>query len=618
MKTIREFAVKWDLSERTVNDLCRKGRIDGAVKQGRSWVIPDNAARPADGRKASSSGTDGRRRQLPIGISDFVRAQRDYYYVDKTLLIKEILDRKPFVSLFTRPRRFGKTLNMDMLRVFFEKTNADTSIYFSDKKIWKCGQEYRSHQGQYPVVFLTFKDVKYNSWNETFDRLRSLIQEEYGRHQVLLQSPALSDFEKTYFSEVLQGRANEVQLSYSLERLTSMLSKHYGKAPVVIIDEYDTPIQEGYSKDFYNEIVLFMRNLFSGAFKDNSNLSFGFLTGILRISQESLFSGLNNISVYSVLDSEFESHFGFTEEEVADLLEYYGASDRFPELKAWYDGYLFGSKEIYNPWSVLNYVSRGFIAQAYWANTGRNEILEDVLKTSGNDVSTKLQSLMNGDRVLARIDQNVVFSSLFNDSAYVYSLLFVAGYLKIISKTLQADGSFLCEVSIPNREILCVYRTEILSHLLSAGAVARTTADDIAEGLFLKDLALIQRSISKYLNEVASFYDAGSESFYHGLVLGLISMLGNQYQIRSNRESGDGRYDICLFPRQEGIPGIVIELKWGSGLSDQALEALASSALSQITEKRYFQELREGKSNGILCLGMAFSGKKVCIRSNEV
>lgn len=523
-------------------------------------------------------------KSLPIGISDYVRAQSEYYYVDKTLLIKEFLDRRPLVSLFTRPRRFGKTLNMDMLRVFFEISDEDTSRYFADKAIWNCGEEYRAYQGKYPVIFLTFKDVKFDTWEATIDKIRGLLQEEYGRHQELIDSDKLSQYEKIYFTKILDSSANEVELTSALERLSKMLAVHYGKAPIIIIDEYDTPIQEGYSKDFYDEIIGFMRNFFSGAFKDNKNLSYGFLTGILRIAQESIFSGLNNLSVNTVMDEEYDSFFGFTSDEVKKMLEYYGMSKKESELKDWYDGYLFGSEEIYNPWSVINYISKGCLPQAYWVNTGKNEILEDLLKVATDDITERLYALLHGERIIARIDQNVVYSSLTEEPANIYSLLLVAGYLKAPKKELQADGSYLCEVSIPNREIAAVYKSEILSHFLQVGVITRNTANKIAESLYANDYKKLQNAVAEYMDKSISFYDGGAEGFYHGLMLGLIALMDNQYKIKSNRESGDGRYDICLIPREEKYPGIIMELKWKEKLSEAALVSLAEEKTNKETK----------------------------------
>ena len=559
--------------------------------------------------------TKRRLRSLPIGFSDYIRTQSEYYYVDKTLLIKEILDRKPLVSVFTRPRRFGKTLNMDMLRVFFEISDEDTSVFFSDKEIWKCGSEYQEHQGKYPVIFLTLKDVKFDSWSETIDKIRDLLQTEYGRHQELLKSERIAKYEKEYFKRIIEGTATEVDLSSALEKLSRMLTEHYDKAPIIIIDEYDTPIQEGYSKDFYDEIIGFMRNFCSGAFKDNKYISYGFLTGILRIAQESIFSGLNNLTVNSVMDEAYDQYFGFTGMEVHKMLEYYGALEKEEELKEWYDGYLFGNEEIYNPWSVINYISKGCVPQAYWVNTGKNEILEDVLKTATDEITECLYTLLQGERVVARIDQNVVYWSLAEDPANIYSLLLVAGYLKTPKKELQGDGAYLCEVAIPNKEIAAVYKNEILSHLLQIGAITRIIANKIAESLYTSDWKRLQTAIAEYMNKSISFYDAGAEGFYHGLVLGLIALMDNQYKIRSNRESGDGRYDISLFPREKKYPGIIMELKWKNGLDEEELKSLAKDALLQIENKKYDFEMREEGIENILKLGIAFSGKRVSVRT---
>jgi len=403
-------------------------------------------------------------------------------------------------------------------------------------------------------------------------------------------------------------------LTSALEKLSQMLTEYYEKAPIIIIDEYDTPIQEGYSKDFYDEIIGFMRNFFSGAFKDNKNLSYGFLTGILRIAQESIFSGLNNLTVNSVMDQEYDKYFGFTNEEVHEMLRYYDFLDKETELKDWYDGYLFGNEEIYNPWSVINYIAKGCIPQAYWVNTGKNEVLEDVLKVATDDITERLYALLQGESVIARIDQNVIYRSLAEDPANIYSLLLVAGYLKTPRKELQADGSYLCEVSIPNKEIAAVYKSEILAHLLQIGAITRTTANRIAESLYANDLEKLQKAIAEYMDRSVSFYDAGAEGFYHGLVLGLIALMDNQYKIKSNRESGDGRYDISLIPREKKYPGIIMELKWKSNLDERSLEKLAKEALMQIDDKRYDAEMQQGGIKRILKLGIAFSGKRVKIQ----
>ena len=431
----------------------------------------------------------------------------------------------------------------------------------------------------------------------------------------MVNSEKLAVYEKEYFAKILNATANEVELSAALENLSKMLAAHYDKAPIIIIDEYDTPIQEGYAKDFYDEIIGFMRNFFSGAFKDNKNLSYGFLTGILRIAQESIFSGLNNLTVNSVMDKEYDRYFGFTHEEVTNMLSYYGVFEKESELKEWYDGYFFGDTEIYNPWSVINYISKGCIPQAYWVNTGKNEILEDVLKAATDDITEKLYSLLQNETVIARIDQNVIYRSLAEDPANIYSLLLVAGYLKASRKELQADGSYLCEVSIPNREIASVYKSEILSHLLQIGAVTRTTANKIAESLYANDYIKLEKAIAEYMDKAISFYDTGAEGFYHGLILGLIALMDTQYKIKSNRESGKGRYDICLIPREEKYPGILMELKWKKDFYNEKLTLLADEALKQIEDMGYDTEMKEDGIKIILKFGIAFSGKRVCVKT---
>ena len=395
-----------------------------------------------------------------------------------------------------------------------------------------------------------------------------------------------------------------------------MLYLHYGINPIIIIDEYDTPIQEGYSKNFYDEIIGFMRNFFSGAFKDNKYLSYGFLTGILRIAQESIFSGLNNLTVNSVLDKEYDGYFGFTYPEVHKIMTYYGCTDKESELKSWYDGYYFGEKEIYNPWSVINYIAKGCTPQAYWVNTGKNEILEGIMNIASEDINERLFSLIQGETVIAKIDQSTVYRFLTDDPSNIYSILLVAGYLKTTNKHLQDDGSYLCEVSIPNKEIAAVYKSEILTYLIGTGAIQKTTANMIAESLYSNDIGKLQKAVSNYMTKSVSFYDAGAEGFYHGLILGLIALMDNQYKINSNRESGDGRYDVSLFPKDGKHAGIIIELKWGKNLDEKALSKLADEALEQIQSKRYAHEMLEEGVKEIIRFGMAFSGKKVVVKTS--
>lgn len=387
---VREASEKWAVTGRRISMLCRENKIPGAIKEKGEWRIPLTAKKPADGRRRNVISGNRTKLPLPIGVSDFRELVRNYYYVDKTLLIRDFLDTIPKVSLFTRPRRFGKTLNMDMLRVFFEKTEEDTSIYFQDKKIWECGTKYTRHQGKYTVIFLTFKDVKFDSWEDTWKKMRTLLQMEFSRHGELETSERCSRFERDYYQKVVNGQAEVVELTQALSALSSMLHAHYGEAPILIIDEYVTPIQQGYMRDYYDSVILFMRNLFSGGLKDNPHLAYGFLTGILRVAKESIFSGMNNLKENSILEERYSRYFGFTKEEIHAMLAYYEQTGQYEEICAWYDGYVFGTTEIFNPWSVINYMDEGCYPRAFWQSTGSNDIIRDIVSQATPEIRENL------------------------------------------------------------------------------------------------------------------------------------------------------------------------------------------------------------------------------------
>lgn len=402
--TVKEAARLWNLTERRVVGLCREGKITGAKKQGRSWQIPATAKKPLDQRiKSGAYKKQAERLPLPIGISDYRLASSQYYYIDKTMMIKDFIDERPQVSLFTRPRRFGKTLNMDMLRTFFERSEEDTSIYFKDKKIWSCGERYREYQGKYPVIFITFKDIKFDSWEMSFEAIRNIFAKEAIRHSELRNSDKCDEIDKKAYERLLSGQANEIELSNALLDLSRMLHKYYDIAPIIIIDEYDIPIQQDYMKYYYDKIILFMRNLFSGGLKDNRHVSYGFLTGILRVAKESIFSGLNNLTIHSVLDNKYSSYFGFTCDEVKEMAEYYGVANKYDELCAWYDGYRFGKTEIFNPWSVINYFHNECEPRAFWQSTGSNDIISEIIAQADNEIYDRLTSLVNGKSFTTRI-----------------------------------------------------------------------------------------------------------------------------------------------------------------------------------------------------------------------
>lgn len=613
MMSTKEAASLWNISDRQVSKLCGEGKIKGAVKKGRTWAIPFGTEKPTDGRIKPASSLRQPNLPLPIGISDYRLASTEYYYVDKTMMIKDFLDERPMVSLFTRPRRFGKTLNMDMLRTFFEKTDEDTSVYFKNKNIWACGEKYRSHQGKYPVIFLSFKDIKCDTWEETFDAIKDLFSKEASRHGELKSADMFNEYEEAYIEKILSGTATPVELSVALANLSMMLHKYHGVAPIIIIDEYDTPIQQGHIKGFYDEIIGFMRNLFSGGLKDNKHLTYGFLTGILRVAKESIFSGLNNLAINSILDTKYSEYFGFTADEVKEIARYYHAEDKYDEICEWYDGYKFGNTEIFNPWSVINYFRNGCQPRAYWQSTGSNDIIGEILGGADETIYEKLNALLQGESFLTYIDTGVIYPQVKSNPSSVYSFLLVAGYLKVIKSEPSFSGDFMCEVALPNKEITFVYNKEILQKLNNI--VPQATAISIQEAIYSGDTAALQKNLGTLLMQSVSSYDTVGENFYHGLVLGLCATLDNRFYITSNRESGEGRYDICLCPKDGKLPGILIELKAAKDCPEDELKELSKKALAQIDSRKYETELTVKGVRNILKYGVAFSGKRVMITS---
>lgn len=591
----KSAAKKIGVSTRRIQQMCKQKEIVGAIKDGRNWLIPDNAILSP-------------KKPLPIGVSDFKSATTNYYYVDKTLLIRDFLNAIPMVSLFTRPRRFGKTLNMDMLRVFFEKTTEDTSIYFKDKYIWQCGDYYTKHQGQYPVIFLSFKDVKCSSWQETFQKISKLISLEFMRHNELENSSVLSSYEKEQYHRFASENINEVDCQMGLQLLSLLLHKHYDKECVIIIDEYDTSIQQGHLYDFYNEIVDFMRNFFSGGLKDNPHLAFGFLTGILRVAKESIFSGMNNLKTNSILDNNYSSYFGFTNEEVRDMLAYYDHEDKYQEICEWYDGYRFGNSEIFNPWSVINYISDECFPKAFWQSTGSNDIIGEIIKTATPEINENLYKLLCGNTVTTYVDTSVIYPEVQSNPYSIYSFLLVAGYLKVAEIYPQNDGNYICDVAIPNKEILYVYEKEVLN---------RTNQNNVSitihQAIFSKDTSKLQSLLEDLMLKSISTMDGASEAFYHGMMLGLCAVLGSQFKVRSNRESGLGRFDIELLPMVKGIPGFIFEFKHTKDINAD-LDSLANSALKQIEDMKYDTELNDFGVKDIVKIGIAFRQKSAVVK----
>lgn len=608
---VKEAAKLWNIGERQVSHLCKIGKVNGALKQGRSWMIPVDAEKPADQRIKTGAYIQSAKTvklPLPVGISDYRLASSSYYYIDKTMMIKDFIDERPMVSLFTRPRRFGKTLNMDMLRVFFEKTDSDTSVYFKDKKIWDCGEQYRAYQGKYPVIYVTFKDVKCESWESTYDLICQILRNEVQRHSELLSSNRISAYDKKYLESILSGSASEIDMAMTFMNLSRMLDAHYDKAPIIIIDEYDTPIQQGHTLGYYDKVISFMRNLFSGGLKDNKHLSFGFLTGILRVAKESIFSGLNNLVINSVLDNKYSAYFGFTPDEVREMARYYGVSEKYDEICEWYDGYRFGNSEIFNPWSVINYFNNECKPKAFWLSTGSNDIIGEIITQADQDIYDKLTSLVSGNTIVSYIDTSVTYPQIKQNPSAIYSFLLVAGYLNAVKAESSYGIDYMCELALPNKEITFVYSKEILQKL--DHIIPQSIAISVQEAIYSGDSKRIQALIHNLLLQSASSFDTVGENFYHGFMLGLCAMLSGSYTT-SNRESGEGRYDIQLLPRDAKLPGILIELKAEKNCSEDELKKLSETALQQINDRKYDTEMTSMGITAIHKYGVAFSGKSV-------
>lgn len=602
----KEVAKILGLSTRRVVGLCNTDIFEGAYKDGRDWKIPEEAVFTYMGIFKSDKGKKGIL-SCAVGNTSYMDVVKNSYYVDKTLLIRDLIDDQVPVILFTRPRRFGKTLALDMLKSFFEKTEDDNSIYFRDKKIWTCGEKYQKLQGIFPVISITFKDAKFADWESTFEAIKSVIRDEYMRHDELFTSPCLNPVEQDYLLRMQEDKLNEVEYTRSLLNLERMLEKHHQTKVVVLIDEYDTPIQQGHSRNFYNEIITFMRNFMSGGLKDNSSLAFGVLTGILRVSKENLFSGLNNPIVNSVLDEKYSQYFGFTEDEVRDMADYYGHMERLEELCDWYDGYRFGNTEIYNPWSVANYFYNNCQAKPYCTNTSDNEIIREIMASLTPDIAENLFSLMQGQSVQASLNMDVIYPRITDGTDTIFSFLLIAGYLKPVSNAVETEFGTFMELALPNKEIQRVYNTEILSWL--RGTVDGNIMAGLEKALYLNDGKKLEEYLRKYMVTCISCFDGAAEGFYHGMMLGLAAGMSSRYYIRSNRESGEGRFDLVLEPKIRSLPGIIMEFK--AEKSKDALTSSARDALRQIEEKHYDTDLLDRGILEIVKYGIAFSGKNV-------
>lgn len=616
----KELARLWGLTSRRVNQLCKENLIPGAYKEGKFWMIPSDVKKPGVLREKKNHTEEPKEvtgtLPCPVGITSYKEVSKECYYVDKTLLIKDIIDDHSKVYLFTRPRRFGKTLMMDMLRTFFEHSDSDTSIYFQNKNIWKEGEGYQKYQGKYPVILFSFKDAHQTNWEEMYKSLCFTIKEEFARHIELMSSESLTEYDRRYFENILMNGAEMTEYQFALGKLASMLAMHYKSKVVIIIDEYDTPIQQGYLYGYYDRVVGFMRNLFSAALKDNENLEFGILTGILRIAKESLFSGLNNLIVNTILDEKYSEYFGFTPQEVQDMASYYGRTNNVQEIRDWYDGYLFGNQEIYNPWSVINYFNNDCKPKAFWSRTSGNEIVGQMIQNANKQIYENLACLLQGKEIQAIIDTDIIYPEIDDNSETIYSFLLVCGYLRVTHVISEMNDTPICSLAIPNREIKSVFQKEILEQYnqLLTGTILRNFELALRTG----NAELFRYTLQNYLMQSASCFDTAQESFYHGVVFGMLAIMSEQYYISSNGESGMGRFDIQLEPKDQINCGYIIEFKAGKDIKKEQLEQLAEQAITQIRRKEYLTEMKYRGIKEIGLFGVGFSGKQVSVKYEKV
>jgi hypothetical protein len=554
--------------------------------------------------------------KLAIGISDFSEIIREnYYYADKSLFIKDVLDDTK-VILITRPRRFGKTLNLSMLKHFFAKEvmNQPTHELFKNLKISEAGDEYLKHQGRYPVIFISLKDIKERSIQEAEIRFRQVISELYIEHRYLLEGEHLAAGEKKIYEKIMNQEEPLSYLKDSLKKLTAYLYRYHGQKVIVLIDEYDTPIQEGYVHNYYDDIMNFFRGFLGASLKDNSYMFKAVITGILRVSKESLFSDLNNIKVYTLLSSRYSDYFGFTEGEVLALLQKACLQEKLSEIKDWYNGYQVANTILYNPWSIINCISEQGLLRPYWVNTAENSLIKKLFIHANANFKSQLEILLKSQAVEMLIDEQIVFGYMQNNEMAIWSLLLMAGYLKVISQE-YTDQGLLCTLSIPNREVRNLYRQVIEQWLADGHAI--NWYNRFLEYLLTGNIPEFKIYLEEVFLSVVSVHDVAKypEAFYHGLMLGFTASLDRKaYDIKSNRESGYGRYDLAIIPTDPQKLVILMEFK---AAEENNLQQTAEQALQQIDEKQYAAEFLTRGLNKVLKIGISFCGKKLCVVSSS-
>lgn len=554
-------------------------------------------------------------KKIPLGISDFKKLKDgDYLFVDKSLLIKDFWENDGETILVPRPRRFGKTLNMSMLKYFFEKSSTDNSYLFKNLNIEKH-KDIMKLQGSYPVIYLSFKDEKYSSFEYLREGLSNIFSKLFIEHEYCLNSTKLHEIDKEYFNSIINKKASIVELSSSLRQLCEYVHNYYDEKVIILIDEYDVPIQAAYVNNYYSETIEFMRNLLSGAFKDNIFLQKGMIAGILRVSKESIFSGLNNIKVESILSYDLSDKFGFTDSEIEKLVSDYNIESELENIKQWYNGYYFGDTTIYNPWSILNYLSSPKAGlKPYWVNSSSNDLVNILLAKGSGEIKKDLEILINGGSITKTIDENIVMGDIEKSNENLWSFLLFTGYLKSKEAYRKAESIFY-NLSIPNREVKSLYKSLIEKWFLDT--ITKTNYDIMINSLITGDIKTFGKLLKQFVLKSISYFDVGGyegEKVYHAFVLGMLISLNDSYEVLSNRESGYGRYDVMLIPKDISKLGIVIEFKKLDPDDEETLEETAETALKQIEEKKYIVTLENKGIKNIKELGIVFKGKELYIK----
>lgn len=557
------------------------------------------------------------KKRLPIGISDYKKLiSENYYFIDKTDFIRQVVEEGSLITLLPRPRRFGKTLNLSMLRCFFERTEGNVNRPLFNGMSIEHWEEFEKYQGKYPIITITLKDCKADSFEEVLGKIAKELRVEFARHKYVLDNPLMEQADVADFEALREGRAVQNQIEESLGLLSNMLTLHWGVAPLVLLDEYDSPVHVAFDKGYYDRMIGFMKNFMSPVFKDNTNIFRGVITGILGVSKESLFSGLNNIDVNSILESTMCTAFGFTQEEIDGMLADYSLSDQREEVKRWYDGYLFGGVTIYNPWSVLSYINKAGVLAPYWVNTGSDVMLRHLLAEGPMQVRKGIESLIQDGSVRSLINEKLASPDLLNSSANIWSFMLFSGYLKASEGGMNSQNMMEYTLQIPNEEVKIVFKT-IIRNWINDSPVKNERLEMLLQALSENDMNVFQRLLNEFVIDTLSYYDTSGkdpEKVYQAFLLGLLISSG-AYEVSSNRESGLGRYDILLRPKEISQRGIIMELKVYDPMFDESADTVLDAALQQIEKKQYEAVLRAAGVTDILKMGITFDRKRVWVKT---